>query len=183
MEAVNKNILLDNLESLVESHLQTAIQRFQNLSAATLLQPSPTGGWSIAQCLQHLNTYGHYYLPQIKTGLALNAGKAASATFTSTWLGRYFTRTMDPATNQKKYKAFKNYSPPPNLDAYAVVAEFIQQQEELIGYLRSARTADLNTIKIPVSIAKWLKLHLGDVLQFVIAHNQRHLLQAQRNLI
>jgi len=182
MATVNKNTLLDTLENRVEGHLQQAIQIFQNLPAATLLQPAATGGWSIAQCLQHLNAYGHYYLPAIANGLTQNAGKAAAATFTSTWLGSYFTRIMDPATNQKKYKAFKAYNPPLNLDAHAVVAEFIQQQEALLLYLKSARSADLNTIKISVSIARWLKLRLGDVLQFVIAHNQRHMLQAQRNL-
>jgi len=182
MAAVDKNTLLNNLENQVEKHLQLVIYTFQNLPAATLLLPSVTNGWSIAQCLQHLNAYGYYYLPAIENGLTKNPGKPDTATFTSTWLGRYFTHTMDPATNQKKYKAFKAYNPPPDLDAYAVVAEFIQQQETLLSYLKKSRTADLNVIKIPVSIASWLKLRLGDVLQFVIAHNQRHLLQAQRNL-
>ena len=174
--------MLNALENQVESHLQIAIQVFQNLPIATLLQPSPSNGWSIVQCLQHLNAYGYYYLPEIEKGLAKNTGKAAAVTFTSTWLGNYFTRTMDPTTNQKKYKAFKAYNPLPNLDAHVVVAEFIQQQEVLLSYLKKARAADLNTIKVPVSIASWLKLRLGDVLQFVIAHNQRHVLQAQRNL-
>ena len=182
MATVNKNTLLNTLEKQVESHLQTAVQIFQNLPASTLLQSSPTGGWSVAQCLQHLNAYGHYYLPEIEKGLTKNADKAGPATFTSTWLGSHFTRMMDPATNQKKYKAFQAYNPPPELDAHAVVAEFIQQQEALLSYLQRARTADLNTIKVSVSIARWLKLRLGDVLQFVIAHNQRHLLLAQRNL-
>lgn len=182
MAAVNKNQLLDRLETRVENHLQEAIRVFQNTPSQTLLKPAANGGWSIAQCLAHLNVYGQYYLPAIKNGLTRYNGKPAPDTFTSTWLGSYFTRMMEPDTGKMKVKAFKDYTPQPDLDAYAVVAEFIQQQEELIGYLKSARTADLNKIKIPVSIVKWLKLRLGDVFGFLIAHNERHLQQAKRNL-
>jgi hypothetical protein len=79
-------------------------------------------------------------------------------------------------------KAFKDHVPPANLDAYAEVAEFIRQQEQLLIYLKKSRKNDLNRIKISVSIAKWLKLKLGDVFRFIIAHNERHILQARRNL-
>ena len=52
----------------------------------------------------------------------------------------------------------------------------------MLTYLKRAHQTDLNKIKIPVSILKWIKLNLGDVLQFLVAHNERHLLQAKRNL-
>jgi hypothetical protein len=182
MQPVTKDQLLEALENKVERHLQEAIQVFQNTSAATLLNPAADGGWSIAQCLAHLNAYGDYYLPQIQNGLEKPVNKPASNTFQSTWLGAYFTRLMDPETSKKKQKAFKAYIPPAQLDAHAVVAEFIQQQETLLAYLKQARNADLNTIKIPISILKWLKLRLGDVFQFLIAHNERHLVQAKRNM-
>lgn len=180
MKPVSKFLLLENLEARVEGHLAEAIKIFQNLPEEALLKPSATGGWSIAQCLDHLNRYGHYYLPQIRTGLdkKIHGGN----TFKSTWLGSYFTKMMEPATGTKKVKAFKAYIPPAQLDAHAVVAEFIAQQEKLLSYLKQARVTDLNAVKIPVSIAKWIRLRLGDVFQFVIAHNERHMLQAKRNI-
>jgi hypothetical protein len=183
MQPVNKNQLLDALEHKVERHLQEAIEVFQNANDLTLLQPAPDGGWSIAQCLEHLNGYGHYYLPQIQKGLNKPVVNATPDTFQSSWLGAYFTRLMDPETGKKKHKAFKNHIPPADLDAHAVVAEFIQQQETLLTYLKQARRADLNQIKIPISITKWVKLKLGDTFQFLIAHNERHMVQAKRNLV
>jgi hypothetical protein len=81
-----------------------------------------------------------------------------------------------------KMKTFKEYTPPPSLDAHAVVAEFVQQQETLLGCLRQAHNANLNAIRVPISITKFIRLKLGDVLQFVIMHNERHLLQAKRNI-
>jgi len=180
MKTVNANALLEALELQTESHLHEAIRSFQNLNGKKLLQPAINGGWSIAQCLEHLNRYGSYYLPEIEQGLKKDY--PSNGEFTSTWLGRYFTKMMSPDSGKKKIKAFKEYSPPPNLDAYAVVAEFIHQQETLLKYLRLARSKDLNKIKIAISIAKWIKLRLGDTFQFIIAHNERHLRQAKRNL-
>ena len=182
MKPVNKEQFLNALENSVENHLREAIRVFQNADEQTLLRPAANGGWSIAQCLDHLNSYGQYYLPYIQNGLNKNMGRPYPDTFQSTWLGNYFTRLMDPKTGKKKQKAAKIHKPAPDLDAHAVVAEFIQQQETMLTYLKRAQQTDLNKIKIPVSIFKWIKLNLGDVLQFLIAHNERHLLQAKRNL-
>lgn len=180
MKPVSKYVLLENLEARVEGHLAEAIKVFQNLPQESLLKPSATGGWSIAQCLEHLNRYGHYYLPQIQKGLDKKI--PGGNTFKSTWLGSYFTKMMEPSKGTKKVKAFKAYIPPVQLDAHATVAAFIAQQETLLSYLKQARNVDLNAVKIPVSIAKWIRLKLGDVFQFVIAHNERHIVQAKRNV-
>lgn len=178
MKAVNKQQLIDNLEQQVDAHLQKAIKVYQNLDTDTLSKPSATGGWSIAQCLEHLNSYGNYYLPQIEKTLRNN--HSDSTTFTSGWLGDYFTKSMDPQEG-KKMKALKGHIPATQLDSYAVVAEFIQQQEKLLVYLRQARKADLD-IRIPITITKLIRLKLGDVFQFLIMHDERHLQQANRNL-
>lgn len=180
MEPINAKFLLDQLEEKTELLLKEAILLFQNLKEEDLLCPSATGGWSIAQCLDHLNSYGHYYLPQIEKGLAKN--NPYRSTFKSSWLGAYFIRIMDPKTSKSKYKAFNGHQPSPALDAHAVVAELIRQQEQLLLFLRQAQTTDLNAVRIPLSIMKGLRLKLGDVFQFIIAHNERHVVQAKRNL-
>jgi len=170
--------LLDTIEGQVEIHLKESINIFQNLNAEVLLRPAENGGWSIAQCLWHLNSYGDYYLPQIKSGLAKSI--PANPNFKSTWLGQYFTNIMKPGAKMKKYKTFKDHVPPVEIDAHKIVAEFINQQEQLICYLKQARQSDLNKIRIPISILKWVKLKLGDVIQFLVAHNERHMQQAKR---
>jgi len=182
MKPVNKVLLLNRLEDKVELHIREAVSLFQNLPSSVLLRAAENGGWSIAQCIDHLNGYGDYYLPQIKNGLEKFKNHPSKSTFRSSWLGNYFTRMMDPETGKKKMKAFKKHNPSTQLDAYAVVAEFIQQQETLLQYLKKAEMADLNKINVPVSIAKFIKLNLGDVFQFIIAHNERHIQQAKRNI-
>lgn len=182
MKAVAKNDLLDQLEMQVEAHLQQVTRSFQNLDTALLLRPAANGGWSIVQCLEHLNSYGRYYLPAIVQGMGKAIPAPDAVMFKSTWLGDYFTRMMQPGVSGKKYKAPKDHVPPRELDARQVIAVFIEQQEALLSLIRKARMTDINKIRIPISISRWIRLKLGDVFRFLIAHNGRHLQQAQRHL-
>lgn len=183
MQAIPKAQLLEQLETQIEQHLQTVTGKFQNLETKILLQPAPQGGWSIAQCLEHLNSYGRYYLPAI----ARELGKAAltepvTGNVRGTWLGRYFIKTMQPGTNAKKYKAPKDHQPIAQLVPAKVISDFISQQEQLLVYVRQAKKADLDGIRVPISISKWIKLRLGDIFQFLVVHDERHLQQALRHL-
>lgn len=179
---MEKLLLLNQLENQVETHLQEAIQKYQNLSDERLLKPSSSGGWSIAQCLEHLNTYGIYYLPLFEKGLSESQDNLSVETIKSTWLGKLAIDSMNPEKGKKKFKAMKGHIPEASLDAKGVVAEFINQQEQLLQILRVAKNKRIQEIKIPISIAKFLKLHLADALQFLIIHNERHIQQANLNL-
>lgn len=171
--------LISACENEVEASIQFTVSVLQNLSEDVLLKPSLTGGWSIAQCMEHLNSYGRFYLPRIRQGI--ENSKQPGMLFISTWLGNYFTKMMDP-TSGKKYKAFKNHVPKVDLNAHAVISEFIKQEETLLQLLALSRNCDLNLIKIPLSITPFIKLRLGDVYGFMIAHTNRHMEQAKRNL-
>jgi hypothetical protein len=180
MKSIDQQTLLSQLETRIEAHLALARNEFLPADVSTLLRPSDTGGWSIAQCLEHLNAYGRYYLPAIQNRLPKPGNSKTAKVFRSSWFGAYFTRMMEPTTGTRKIKAMKAYIPPVQLDAHAVVRDFITQQETLLALLRQSSQCDLNRIRIPISIAQFIRLKLGDVFQFLIAHNERHLQQAKR---
>lgn len=165
------------LHDLVEQHLQQAISVYQNLSSEVLNKAPLTGGWSITQCLEHLNTYYRYYLPLLsnhsyKPVLEVKRG----------WLGDYFIKMMDPDRKVTKYKASKGHLPSARIDAHQVVAEFIRHQEEMFQLLSTADKLDLNGIRIPTSINKLIRLRMGDTLAFLIIHDERHIRQANCNI-
>jgi len=182
MQSVNSGELLSKLEKKVEKHIAEAAGIFQQIPEEDLNRQAPNGGWSIAQCLEHLNTYGDYYFPRIEKALADFAGKP-SVNFSSSWLGNYFTKMMDPETGKSKMKAFKSHVPASALNGHAVIAKFIKQQETLIQLLRLAKQKDINKIKIPISLTRLIRMKLGDTFRFIIAHNERHVKQAKRLLI
>lgn len=185
METYNTQELIDKLERQAETILNMVVQQWQMLHPAIVKHQPAAGAWSAMQCLGHLNAYGKYYLPAIEK--AMNLAKLdrveAKGSFTPGWLGNYFTKMMMPAASgipAKKIKAPKNYTIQNEGDSDAVIAEFIEQQEKLLLLLKQAKYANLDKIRIPVSIARFIKLRLGDVFMFLIAHNIRHIKQAER---
>jgi hypothetical protein len=182
MNSITRTDLLDKLVKKVQDHKQQTAHKFSKMRTSDLNRLSPAGGWSITQCLDHLNSYGNYYLPVIRQNLELALPDDDGKVFESGWLGRYFVKMMDPETGKKKYKAFKGHIPETNLDPAIVIQEFLKQQDELKLLLLFAANRNLSEIRIPVSICKFIRLKLGDVFQFLIAHNERHLQQATRNL-
>jgi len=143
-------------------------------------QPAP-GKWSIAQAIEHLNTYGRYYLPAIKKGID-ESNTRTSEFFKPGWFGEYFTNSMKPTPDKQiknKMKAMKGYRPEIKLDSKKVLEEFLQQQYQLLELLEQATKHDIGRIRIPISIARIIKLKLGDTFRFVIAHHQRHFVQCE----
>ncbi len=179
--------LLDGLYGQTESFLNKAIEAWQGLPAEIMLRQPEPGKWSAAQCLAHLNSYGNYYLPAIENGIRKAGTRALknNSTFKASWFGNYFTKMMMPEVNgkpAKKISSPKNHQPVKELDSNQVIAEFIDQQEKLLRLIQQSRGVDLRSIKIPISISKLIKLPLGDTFLFLVAHNYRHMLQAERAL-
>lgn len=179
---VKQDELIESLKKDVEILLECA-DFFRDEIDALLIPPTPDK-WSIAQILEHLNSYGRIYLPQIDKAISVSQSNR-DAWFNSGLLGNYFTNMMKPKnvfeiTN--KMKALKSHRPENKLNAGKVLDEFVEQQHTLLQLLEMAKLKNLNTIRIPLSITKLVKLKLGDTFRFLIAHEQRHFIQARNSL-
>jgi len=184
MTSYNRDTLIENLLDQTEIVLKKAIE-WQLIPHSTFVGKPSRESWSANECLQHLNSYGRFYLPAIESVLSRSVKRDSSTQFSSGWLGNYFTKLMMPGTDGKpstKMNSPKDHSPKTIIDSPLVISEFIDQQEKLLALLNTAKKFDLNTVKVGISIAPIIKLKLGDVFRFVIAHQVRHILQAERAL-
>jgi DinB superfamily len=179
---IQQEELLESLKKDVEILLECA-DFFRNEIDALLIPPMPEK-WSVAQTLEHLNGYGRVYLPIINKAISVSQSKRA-AWFNSGFLGNYFTNMMKPKNVfevKNKMKAFKAHVPDNNLNPGKVLDEFVEQQHQFLLLLEMAKLKDLNAVRVPLSVTKLIKLKLGDTFRFLIAHEQRHFVQA-RNAI
>jgi uncharacterized damage-inducible protein DinB len=177
--------LLENLYEQTEQNIYKAISEWQQLPAEFLTAQPGLDKWSAAQCLEHLNSYGRYYLPAMAKAIATSANTQMTPQFKSGWLGHYFYNLMLTNGNgkvKKKMASPKAHRPPVQLNVAQVLSEFISQQEMLMQLITQSHTIDLNKAMVPVSIAPFIKLKLGDTLLFYIAHIDRHIAQAERAL-
>lgn len=142
-----------------------------------LWQPAPER-WSIAACLEHLVATGAAYHPRIQAALAAAPRSSANAErpWRPSWFGRLFVRYAGPETRSTRVRARGAFIPPP---ARADAPErLLAQQGELQALLADAPTADLRAIRITSPIARLVSLRLGEALEVLVVHQQRHLLQA-----
>lgn len=184
MSTYRQQQLISELETLVEHLLTKSIGEWQLVPHAQFAFKPSASSWSANECLQHVNSYGRYYLPAIQKAID-KAAMGSAENFHSGWLGNYFTKMMMPKENGSlatKMKSPKDHAPTKILESHQVIAEFIDQQETLLKLLRTARQHDLNKVKVAISIAPFIKLKLGDVFMFLIAHLIRHSQQADRAL-
>ena len=182
---ISTQVLLDQLQAQTERHLQKAVSKWQMMSPEQLSQQPTPGAWSAAQCLEHLNIYGHHYLPALEKAIqqGKKQGSKPAAQFRSGWLGAYFTQLMQPQQGgilKSKMKSPKNAVPSVQPDPQRMLAEFIDQQEKMLQLLRDAAAVNMNNIRVPISLSPWIRLKLGDTFGFVVAHIERHVLQAER---
>lgn len=173
-----QELLINQLLDLTQKAHGT-VQQFKDLSDEELNLKPEDGGWSILECLEHLNLYGRFYLPEIEKQLLQARSVPTSNMFRSSLIGDFFVNSIK-AGNGKKMKAVKPMdSTGMKLNA-KVLDQFIKQLDLLISLLHKCKKVDLNRTRTAISLTKLIRLRLGDTLRFLVHHNERHILQAKR---
>ncbi|MBP2616274.1 DinB family protein [Chryseobacterium jejuense] len=177
---ISTTVLLDELKSRTGQHLQYA--------ETLLLKPEnelnfrmTADSWSTLECLEHLNRYGDFYIPEISRKVS-SSNTTPKSDFKPGILGNYFAKSMLPKEKLNKMKTLKTMNPIHSELNKEVVNEFIKQQQQLLDLLDQARYINLEKMKTAISISKLITLKLGDTFRFVIYHNARHIAQAERVL-
>jgi hypothetical protein len=170
--------LLNELTDLTKQHL-SYIQQLEALPDQALTQKADATSWSALECIEHLNRYGHFYLPEISKRIAETKTDAAPV-FKSGWLGNYFANSMLPKEKLNKMKTFAAMNPLNSPIDRTVIDTFMLQLQTMLDLLQQCRNVNLNTIKTSISISSLIKLKLGDTLRVVIYHNERHVKQIAR---
>jgi len=180
MMKIDSNILIDDLVKRTEANIHT-VEKFKNLSTADLKRKAKQNSWNILECIEHLNLYGDFYIPEIRSNIE-KSKNSASPFFKSGFLGNYFAKSLEPKAERNKMKTFKDKNPAGLPLDSSVLERFIAQQNQILILLLQSRHVDLNQTKTAISLTKWFKIKLGDSFRVLIYHNERHLQQALRNL-
>jgi hypothetical protein len=176
MPVFNTIELLNSLQNDVEL-LLNRVEDIKPLSDTDLNRQPEPGKWSIAQVLEHLNSYNRFYLPEMEQSLTRKL--SFNPIFKAGLFGNYFTNMMAPKAQKitNKMSSPKDHVPADRLDSAKVIAEFLKGQAKLLSLLKQAESNNIGRLKVPISISRFIKLKLGDTFRFLIAHQQRHFVQ------
>jgi len=176
-------------ESLIEDLIERTknvineAERYNQLPIDQLNWKPTAEKWSVLECLEHLNRYGDFYLPEIENRIQKASKVTGETIFKSGVLGNYFSNSMLPKEKLNKMNTFKSMNPVGSDLDISTLQKFIRQQKQILDLLNQARQVDLTKTKTAISISKWIKLRLGDTFRVVIYHNQRHIVQANKVLV
>lgn len=175
----NAEMLITDLIERTETIL-AEVEGWSTIAPEVLNKRPAPEAWSVLECLEHLNKYGDFYLPEIANRITGTKHMEPSIIFKSSWLGEYFAKAMLPREKLNKMKTFKSMNPTLSGLRTEVLEEFIAQQKNMLKLLVMAKDIDMNKTKTDISISKWIRLRLGDTLRVVIYHNERHMVQARK---
>jgi hypothetical protein len=177
---ITNDLLVDELLTITENALRSA-HDLKNAGIERLNHKNSETEWSALECMEHLNLYGDFYLPQIEKRLLSGSSSSNSKMFRSGLIGNYFAQLMRVKDGKlKKMKSPRDKNPAGSSLSMITVDRFIKQLEKLRLLLNSARSADLTHIKVPISLTKFIKLRLGDTFRFFTYHIERHMQQAEK---
>ena len=172
---MERSHLLADLKKRTEFCIKQA-KRLLKLNENRINERPSNSAWNALQCLDHLNQYGRFYIPEIK--MRMDSSKSIhSSKFSSGFIGNTFAKSMLPKVKLTKMQAPKNMEPNNNLTK-ETINTFIEQQKEYLHLLQIAEQKDLNKIKVNITLSKWIRIKLGDAFRVTIYHNERHILQA-----
>ncbi len=184
MPLFNSQQLLDTMEKTVAQTIKKATA-LQSLPEAKLKAAPAPGKWSVLQAIYHLESYNGYYLPHIAGVIKNGKNYPATPSFKAGLLGNYFANAMLPGNNgtvKNAMKAPAGHTPAPGFADTNVLVEFINSQQQLLRLIKDARAVNITRLTVPISIAKFIKIRLGDTFRFLIAHQQRHFAQVANTL-
>jgi hypothetical protein len=105
----NSDELLNELKKHVQNHIDFS-KSLLEISEKILQHKPITTSWSVLECLEHLNLYGNFYLPEIQQKINTSKHKHHQK-FKSGFLGHKFATDMLPKANMKTMNTFKSKNP------------------------------------------------------------------------
>ena len=140
-----------------------------------LWRPKPKS-WGVADCFEHLITTGDEYHPRIRHAIDRGPEPDPEPTYAPRPFQRFFIHMAGPDTSVRLPAPKRFIPPPPRPDA---PERFLEQQEELAVLVLAAAQVDLRKTRFASPVTPLLRLSLGEGLDLLVKHQQRHLSQAE----
>ena len=141
--------------------------------------------WSVVQLFDHMNAAGWLLLHSIEDAIrdAKDEGPFGEPPFEYGFVSRWFVRSMQPSSGWT-FTAPSVFEPGPShtLHPKEAVEEFRELQDQFADCVTAAEGLDLRRIRVASPAVPLLRISLGAWFEATIAHEERHLRQAERVL-
>jgi hypothetical protein len=180
---INREELIDDLLDRAERAAEK-VKAFKYFTTEELNAREVEGRWSVLECIEHLNLYGDFYIPEIESRILKQQPSPAATVFRSGIMGNYFAGLMQVRDGRiTKMSSPANKNPIGSELSATTLDRFLKQHDRLRTLLEESRSIDLTKTRSAISISRWITLRLGDTLRFFVYHIERHVLQAENTML
>lgn len=156
----------------------------EGLDTETFNASLASGGWSIAEIVEHLCIIGEMLLPRIDVAIdeTREGGWYGDGPYTYPPFSRLFLRSVGPLPPSKrgKTKAPRIYKPSASRhELNDLTARFIALQDKLIERCRNAEGLNLRRVAIASPVTPLIRVRLGAWFEALALHQLRHFQQIE----
>lgn len=139
------------------------------------------GQWNVAQCVEHLVTIGEPLLPRLKDAVhvARIDGKIAQGPYNPGILSKFMAWMMEPPYRIKA-KTQDVFVPTSTFDKSMTLKRYEEWHRNFTQFLKNCDGIAIDTIRVPSVANDSVKLPVSGWIPFLLAHERRHLWQAER---
>jgi len=174
-------VKLTELIGEAEQVRSNATAAFGALSAEQINWRPSAAEWSIAQCLEHLILLNEPYFTQIDK--ILTGQRQASlwerVPLLPAFFGRLILTAVQPQS-KKKVKARLAFAPASSSIDIGILVRFSTHQQDLIRRMKATAELPIERIIITSVVSPFVTYSLLDAYRILVAHERRHLQQAER---
>jgi hypothetical protein len=177
--AVSSPVASSQLESIRQElnvNSERARQLFAGLSDPQLLEKPPSGGWSLAECVAHLNlaTEEFYKRGSLELkGLPKSAGRLRAD-----FIGKLLAWALEPPYRMKMKTS--PFAMPAQVNASSVLPEYLAIQTKLQQKLNECEGLAIDKVKIASPFGEKISYNLYSFFLITTSHQRRHLWQAEQ---
>jgi len=140
------------------------------------LTAHPVPGWSIAECIEHLNTGNRKMLAAIEAAVA--GAPPSRGERKLRLLERIFLWALEPPS-RVKVKAPPSFQPPVGTpDPERALADFGSLVESAAAFAERTSALAIDQVKVSSPASDKLQYSVWACLHIIAAHNRRHIWQA-----
>ncbi len=157
------------------------------LDSAYLLRKADEKSWSVLEVIKHLNLVYDKYLVNLENAVAnaeqLQEGGVVKKK--TTILGSISVYSQRPKGNKRKFKmkTFDFFEPEiNNEELHQTLDDYYAKKNRFNEILRESRLKNLENVKIPTALGERVQFYFYQCLEFLIAHEQRHVVQIKNIL-
>ena len=173
-EALRERLLLENDLLIVD-----AMAVVKDLAPAQLAWAPPSGGWSVAQVLEHLVTVADSYYGVLRSLVYQRSAPLATLgrnKWDPTWMGSLLVSSLRSKRRMRAPRIWRvGTEARPD-----VLRAFLDRQQTLVQLMRASAALDWNRVKFGSPAGRLIRLNLGDGFTALVVHAQRHAEQMER---